>query len=52
MMNDPDHNQLLIRRQCDLVSIWQGLSYRSSAGESTENLDLMRIIDKAIMEMP
>ncbi len=47
-----DHPRLSIRRQCELVSISRASFYRQPAGESTENLELMRLIDKAFMEMP
>jgi putative transposase len=47
-----DHPGLSIRRQCELVSISRASFYRRPAGESTENLELMRLIDKAFMEMP
>src|SRR5690606_18148901 len=52
MMIDPDHNRLSIRRQCELVSISRASFYRQPVGESPENLELMRIIDEAFMEMP
>ena len=51
-MIDPDHNRLSICRQCELVSISRASFYRQPAGESPENLELMRIIDEAFMEMP
>jgi len=47
-----DHPRLSIRRQCELVSISRASFYRRPAGESTENLELMRLIDEAFMEMP
>ena len=51
-MIDPDHNRLSIRRQCELVSISRASFYRQPAGESPQNLELMRVIDEAFMEMP
>ena len=51
-MIDPDHNRLSIRRQCELVSISRASFYRQPVRESPENLELMRIIDEAFMEMP
>jgi len=51
-MIDSDHNRLSIRRQCELVSISRASFYRQPAGETPENLELMRIIDEAFMEMP
>ena len=47
-----DHPRLSIRRQCELVSISRASFYHQPAGESTENLELMRLIDEAFMEMP
>ena len=46
-MIDPDHNRLSIRRQCELVSISRASFYRQPAGETPENLELMRVIDEA-----
>ena len=51
-MIDPDHNLLSIRRQCELASISRASFYRQPAGETPENLELMRVIDEAFMEMP
>ena len=51
-MIDPDHKRPSIRRQCELVSISRASFYRQPAGETTENLELMRIIDEAFMETP
>ena len=51
-MIDPDHKRLSIRRQCELVSISRASFYRLPAGETPENLELMRFIDEAFMEMP
>src|SRR5690606_11443112 len=52
MMIDPDHERLSIRRQCELVSISRASFYRQPAGETPENLELMRLIDEAFTEMP
>ncbi len=51
-MIDPEHNRLSIRRQCELVSISRASFYRWPAGGSPENLELIRVIDEAFMEMP
>ena len=51
-MFDPDHERLSIRRQCELVSISRASFYRQPAGETPENLELMRVIDEAFMETP
>lgn len=51
-MIDPDHNRLSIRRQCELVSISRASFYRQPAGETPQNLELMRVIDEAFKEIP
>ncbi len=51
-MIDPDHPRLSIVRQCELVSISRASFYRQPAGESPENLELMRLIDEAFLECP
>jgi putative transposase len=52
MMIDPGHRRLSIVRQCALVSISRASFYRRPASESPENLELMRLIDEAFLEMP
>jgi putative transposase len=52
MMIDPGHPRLSIVRQCELVSISRASFYRPPAGESPENLALMRLIDKTFLECP
>jgi hypothetical protein len=52
MMIDPDHLRLSIVRQCALVSISRASFYRQPADEDPENLELMRLIDEAFLEMP
>ncbi len=51
-MIDPGHPRLSIVRQCALVSISRASFYRQPAGESPENLELMRLIDEAFLEAP
>ena len=51
-MIDPGHPRLSIVRQCELVSISRASFYRQPAGESSENLELMRLIDEAFLECP
>ena len=51
-MIDPGHTRLSIVRQCELVSISRASFYRQPAGESEENLELMRLIDEAFLEAP
>lgn len=49
-MIDPDHKWLSIRPQCELVSISRASFCRQPAGETPENLEMMRSIDEAFME--
>lgn len=51
-MIDPDHPRFSIRRQCEPVSISRASFYRQPAGENSENLELMRVIDETFTEMP
>ena len=52
MMIDPGHKRLSVVRQCELVSISRASFYRRPAGESQENLALMRLIDETFLECP
>ena len=49
---DPDHEQLSIGRQCDLVSISRSSFYYQPVPEADENLALMRMIDAQFLETP
>jgi putative transposase len=50
---DPAHQQLSISRQCELITLPRSSYYRPYLqGESTENLDLMRLIDEEYMRHP
>lgn len=51
-MIDCTHPHLSIVRQCQLVSISRASFYRAPAGESEENLLLMRLIDEQFLETP
>jgi putative transposase len=51
-MVEPDHQNLSISRQCELVDISRSSWYYGVLGESSENLELMRIIDEQFMEEP
>ena len=51
-MIDPGHPRLSIVRQCELVSISRASFYRRPAGDTPENLELMRLIDEAFLEAP
>lgn len=44
--------KLSVRRQCDLLSVNRSNLYYKSLGESQENLELMRIMDKVYLENP
>ncbi len=47
-----DHPKLSIVRQCELVAISRSGFYHRPAGESTLNLELMRLIDEQFMATP
>jgi putative transposase len=49
-MIDPGHPRLSIVRQCELVAINRSSFYREHTPESTENLELMRLIDEQFLE--
>ena len=49
---EPEHAQLSIVRQCELVSISRSSFYHRPVGETAETLALMRIIDAQFLETP
>lgn len=51
-MIDPDHADLSIRRQCDLIELSRASYYYEAASESAENLHLMRLVDEEYMRHP
>jgi putative transposase len=51
-MIEPEHPQLSIVRQCELVSISRSGFYHQPAGETPLNLELMRLIDAQFLETP
>ena len=51
-MIEPDHSQLSILRQCELVSISRCGFYHRPQGETPLNLELMRLIDAQFLETP
>lgn len=51
-MVEPKHQQLSIVRQCQLLSINRSAYYYQPTGESTLNLELMRLIDEQHLETP
>jgi putative transposase len=51
-MIKPEHPQLSIARQCELVSISRSGFYYRPTGETPLNLELMRLIDAQFLETP
>jgi putative transposase len=51
-MIEPDHPELSIVRQCELVLINRSGFYYQPAGETPLNLELMRLIDRQFLETP
>ena len=51
-MIEPEHPELSIVRQCQLVSISRSGFYYQPAGETPLNLALMRLIDRQFLETP
>ena len=51
-MIEPGHPGLSVARQCELVSISRSSFYYQPAGETAENLALMRLIDAQFLETP
>ena len=49
---EPEHGQLSIVRQCELVSISRSSFYHRPVGETAETLALMRLIDAQFLETP
>jgi putative transposase len=51
-MIEPEHLQLSVVRQCELVSISRSGFYHRPTGETALNLELMRLIDTQFLEAP
>ena len=51
-MVEKDRPRLSVAAQCRLLSIPRSTFYHRPAGETAENLVLMRIIDRQFMETP
>ena len=51
-MIEPDHGQLSIRRQCELLGLCRSSYYREMAVEPEENLGVMRLIDEEYTRHP
>jgi putative transposase len=49
---EPDHDQLSVRRQCELLGLNRSTLYYQPAAESEENLALMRRIDQQYTARP
>lgn len=52
MLVEPDYAEISIRRQCELLGVSRASWYYEPAGESEENLRLMRLIDEQYMRAP
>lgn len=49
---EPNHRHLSVRRQCELLGLSRSSWYYEPAGESAENLALMRRIDEQYLKTP
>ena len=49
---EPEHPQLSIARQCDLVGLPRSTYYYHAQGESAEHLPLMHVLDKQYTDTP
>ena len=49
---EPDHRDLSVTRQCDLLGLPRSTCYYVPATESAENLALMRRLDEAYLKTP
>jgi len=51
-MIEPDHKQLSVRRQCELIALPRSSYYREPRGETEENLEFMSLIDEEYTRHP
>ncbi len=51
-MIEPEHPRISVRRQCELLGLPRSSYYREPAGESEENLELMKLIDEEYTRHP
>ena len=51
-MIEPTHDALSLRRQCELLGLARGSWYYEPAGETKQNLKLMRRIDELYLQRP
>jgi len=49
---EPDHAEISVRRQCELLGVNRSGLYYEPLGESAENLKLMRLIDQEYTRRP
>jgi putative transposase len=49
---EPEHPNISLRRQCELIGLHRSSWYYQPAGESTFNLQLMRLIDEQYLRTP
>jgi putative transposase len=49
---EPSHGRLSVSRQCELAGLARSTYYHAGAGETAENLALMRQIDEVYLEHP
>ena len=49
---EPDHAELSLRRQCQLIGLARSTYYYLPASESEFNLQLMRLIDEQYLSTP
>jgi putative transposase len=49
---EPSHPEISLRRQCDLLGLNRSGLYYQPLGESAENLELMRLIDREYTKRP
>jgi len=47
-----DNEQLSVRNQCELIEIYRSTVYYQAAGESDENLQIMRLLDEEFQAQP
>ena len=49
---EPNHLELSLRRQCELLGLARATYYYQPAGESELNLHLMRLLDEQYLKTP
>jgi putative transposase len=52
VLMEPDHAEISIRRQCELLGVSRASWYYEPTGETEENLRLMRLIDEQYTRTP